>query len=184
MVISDAGVVPLVLRDPAARSYRHAVGGVVPDGRLHPSDLQAAAGSAVRTLRSVTHAMSVPRLLGTVPDRHRVGKEPTGAGVVEPLATVYCLRHSADLKRCEAHVLGDDITVIPALHQRGPGNDDAVTLIAVGWLPEYERQPYDQQFDGPQVRCSGTCPSDSSVFMCTCRIACADFGIGACGDVH
>lgn len=166
-------------------------------GRLYHSDLVPVGGAALRGLRSAQNIMFVPRLLPVAIQQTR-GSSNTAAGAVaesiapppgpgsgleESLATVYCIQHSADLKRCEQLLFGDDIAIMPDPRYGDKNLANAVTLITVGWLTEFQQKAYNLAFDGPRVR-----PYDrnSRLFCNICNNSCPpillDICLGARGD--
>jgi hypothetical protein len=147
MVVTEAGVVPLVLRTAGAVPYSQLNGDtVVSAGRLQPADLVPPGDLSARGLRSALMLMLVPRLQGAARSQRS-----SAARTAEPVATAYCMRRSEDLKRCERHVFAEDISVIPGggYNRYDPATD--VTMIKVGWLQEYRKTLYEEEFDGPQV---------------------------------
>jgi len=157
MVISEAGVIPLKLQGVPLMSYGQSNVGVQV-GRLVSDDLLASAGvrggHSVRSLRTLATPAHIPRLTGRA---SRAEKADIHNQIIqkEELATTYCLVHSADLKRCEQHVMGSDIMVIPELKQAAKSRaTHSVTAISVGWLSEYRDKMYDgfvDSYDGPKV---------------------------------
>jgi hypothetical protein len=155
MVITDAGVIPLSLRDHAAAvRYAESHGAaMLQTGRLTSADtaLSPRMGGSLRTSRGTRSIKSVPRLLSDLDSKGAAAapnqKPPTDSSSEDRLATGYCLVFSEDLKRCTQPLFGDDILVITASGRASSSKPDnaatSVTLISIGWLGDFQRNEHD-----------------------------------------
>jgi hypothetical protein len=182
VVVSENGIVPLRLPDHTvsvtgtssfgARSSQARK--LFEFGRLVPSDIVKA--KSIKS-RSFSRLHNPSRTRSMQSSALRTTERNIGAAVEasalndDYYETKYCIKHSADLKKCVCYLRADDFTLLSGENSGGTttrrSDATTVSLISAGWLHEFNKLKYElllKSWEGPKV--SHLCVLFTSTLFC------------------